>query len=298
MNQHWKTPTGADAMGKSEESQNLKRAKRLLEFSAQAQLRKDRGALLYWRQKRMQEQEYTQTDMKELDRIALKWKNFLTTPEEKRYFRDQYTVVQLNQGGGSNTKRKLDQLLSTPDAEQCHRGHHGHCHLQCGLPGWIFHHHRTQDDSHHNLSPLTSQHTSWVVQHLLQKTSPGRPDSARPTGESSIFCFIFESSIEESQFERGLHTYPLPRALFQRFSFQTRFDAHCILIPLFFKQVRIVKVTLSSHPCWLALLECNGNHIHDLDPLWPICSHSFACKLRGVTEWLFHSPLRKNRSSI
>ena len=131
---------------------------------------------------------YTQTDMKELDRIALKWKNFLTTPEEKRYFRDQYTVVQLNQGGGSNTKRKLDQLLSTPDAEQCHRGHHGHCHLQCGLPGWIFHHHRTQ----WRQSPLSTQpHHATLLSNRapVQKPSTGRPGAVRPISE----CFIFQT---------------------------------------------------------------------------------------------------------
>ena len=53
--------------------------------------------------KRTHEQGYTQTGMEEFDRRALERKKFLATPEERRYYRDQYNVVQPNQGGGSNT---------------------------------------------------------------------------------------------------------------------------------------------------------------------------------------------------
>ena len=51
----------------------------------------------------MHEQGYTQTDGEYFDRKALERKNHVADPEGRRYCRDQYTVVQPNQGGGSNT---------------------------------------------------------------------------------------------------------------------------------------------------------------------------------------------------
>ena len=53
--------------------------------------------------KRMHEQGDAQTDMKEFDRGALERKNYVATPEERRYYRYQYVVVPPNQRGGSNT---------------------------------------------------------------------------------------------------------------------------------------------------------------------------------------------------
>ena len=53
--------------------------------------------------KRKHEQGDTQTDMKEFDRGALEKKNYVATPKERRYYRDQYMVVPPNQRGGSNT---------------------------------------------------------------------------------------------------------------------------------------------------------------------------------------------------
>ena len=52
---------------------------------------------------RTPEQGYTQTDMDEFDRVVLERKKYVATPEEWRYYKDQYTVVQPKQGGGSNT---------------------------------------------------------------------------------------------------------------------------------------------------------------------------------------------------
>ena len=61
-------------------------------------------------QKRMHEQGYTQTDMEEFDRKALGGKGHAATPAERRYCRDQYTVVPPNQGGGSNTVKTKTTL--------------------------------------------------------------------------------------------------------------------------------------------------------------------------------------------
>ena len=62
-------------------------------------------------QKRMHEKGYTQTDMEQFDRIAVERRNCVATPEERRYCRDQYSVVQQsNQGGGSNTVKPKEHL--------------------------------------------------------------------------------------------------------------------------------------------------------------------------------------------
>ena len=42
--------------------------------------------------------------------MALERKNYVATLEERRYHRDQYAVVQLYQGGGSNTVKTKEHL--------------------------------------------------------------------------------------------------------------------------------------------------------------------------------------------
>ena len=46
---------------------------------------------------RMHEQGHTQSNMEEFDRIAGGSVNHVAAPEEKRYYKDQYTVVQPKQ---------------------------------------------------------------------------------------------------------------------------------------------------------------------------------------------------------
>ena len=77
----------------------------------------------------------------------------------------------------------------------------------------------------------------------------------------------------------SVHRYPRARALFQRFSFQTHLNALLTLSALVWFKVGLPK---SFRQVLFASLECNGNHIHDLDILWPYCSHSFACCLRAA----------------
>ena len=100
-------------------------------------------------QKHTHKQGYTQTHMNELDRIVLERKSDVATPEERRYYRDQYPVVQTNQVDDSNTvktkehreykhlvqwkKGKLDQSSQNIG----YRGHQGHGHLQDDLPAGI-----------------------------------------------------------------------------------------------------------------------------------------------------------------
>ena len=60
------------------------------------------------RQKRMHDQTYTQTGVEEFDKIALKRKTRVATPAERRCYRNQRTVVQPNQGGGSNTVKSKE----------------------------------------------------------------------------------------------------------------------------------------------------------------------------------------------
>ena len=48
--------------------------------------------------------------MEEFDRIALGRKSHVATPEESGYNRDQYTMVQSNQGGDSNTAKTKQHL--------------------------------------------------------------------------------------------------------------------------------------------------------------------------------------------
>ena len=52
----------------------------------------------------MHEQGYTQTDRQDLNSTALERKNFAASPGASRYYRDQYTAVQPNQGGSSTMK--------------------------------------------------------------------------------------------------------------------------------------------------------------------------------------------------
>ena len=92
--------------GKSAESQKLKKTRDSLDSAQKHKC----GTTVerYFEdeqyQRRMQEQGYTQSDMEEFDRLALERKNnYVATPEERRYYRDQYKVAQPNQGGGSDT---------------------------------------------------------------------------------------------------------------------------------------------------------------------------------------------------
>ena len=64
-------------------------------------------------------------------------------------------------------------------------------------------------------------------QHVLQKTSTGRPGAVIPISDRrKMFLFFFESPIEECQIRTVVpHGYPPPRALCRRFSFQTHLDA-------------------------------------------------------------------------
>ena len=65
---------------------------------------------------------------------------------------------------------------------------------------------------------LTSQHTSWAIQHVLQKTSTGRPGAVRTSSESSIFHWTFSLRIANRRMTvrtESAHRYPLPRAFFQ-----------------------------------------------------------------------------------
>ena len=108
-----KTKSGRHC-GKPTESQQLKRAKDDLD-SAQ---KHNCGTIVdrYFEdeqfQKRMHEQGYTQSEVEEFDREALKRKNYVATHGERRYCRDQHKVVQSNQGGGSDTVKT-----------KCHPGH-------------------------------------------------------------------------------------------------------------------------------------------------------------------------------
>ena len=123
---------------------------------------------------------------------------------------------------------------------------------------------------------LTSQHTSWAIQHVLQKTSTGRPGTVRASSESSLFHWTFSLRIanRRMQFERRAHTDTHSHAHFLKFNSETHLDALRTLSALLIVKVGLSKLNPSSRPCWLALPLCDGTHIHDLDILKPTCSHA------------------------
>ena len=75
-----------------------------------------------------------------------------------------------------------------------------------------------------------------------------------------------------------VYKHPLPRALFQRSSIQTHRDALRTLSALVWIKGRIVEIIPSSHPCWRAFPECNGNHL--LTFFWVLAPHC-------LEDWLF-----------
>ena len=81
--------------------------------------------------KRMHAQGYTQSDMEECDTIADEKRNFVASPTDRVFFRDQRTVMQPYQGRGSDVvtteehaeynsgkKGNHTRQSSEPDAEQ------------------------------------------------------------------------------------------------------------------------------------------------------------------------------------
>ena len=84
----WKIPKKADGM---ENLKNRKNSKNSCATIVERHLIDE----IY--QKRTHEQRYTQTGMEYFDTTALARKNYVATPEERRYHRDQNTVVQPNQ---------------------------------------------------------------------------------------------------------------------------------------------------------------------------------------------------------
>ena len=132
----------------------------------------------------------------------MKRRIYIASLEERRCYRDQYKVVQPYQGGGSDTveteeRTEYKQIVQwkretwpvirwIPTQHSGHRGHHGHGHLRQGLLGGIVPHHCNHGDSHHDQPQLTSQQTSWTVEHVLQNTSTGRPGVVRQISERSI----------------------------------------------------------------------------------------------------------------
>ena len=231
--------------------------------------------------------------MEEFDKIALERKNYAATPQQRRFYRDQYKVVQPNQGGGRTTvktkehpehkqlvlwkRENLTSHVQESDAEQW--SSRSSC--SWSLSAWSSWWNCSQGHGHHDPPHLTLQHTSWATQHMVQKSNTRRLGAVRPISESSIFHpkKNFESPVEEWHFERRcVHRYPLPRALFQRFGFQTHLDALRTLSALLWFKVGLSK---SFPQVILADLLHPSANIHDLDIFWPNCSHSFACWLPG-----------------
>ena len=77
---------------------------------------------------------------------------------------------------------------------------------------------------------------------------------------------------------------PTPTLAFSAFSLSDTSWRTAHTLSTVIVQARIVKIIPSSHHCWLALPEFDGNCIHDLTILWLFfsLSHSFACQLRDV----------------
>ena len=152
--------------------------------------------------KRMHEQGCTRTDMKEFDTIALERKSYVTTFEERRDYRDQYTVMQPNPGWSGNTAKteehtEYQQIVQwkrwnltchsqNPDAEQWSSWSPWTWSPSTRSSWW--------DSSSHSWrqSPLSTQpnHATLLSNRApVQKPSTGRPGALRPISE----CFIFQT---------------------------------------------------------------------------------------------------------
>ena len=117
-------------------------------------------------QMRMHEQGYTQSDMEEFERIAIDKRDYVASSTERACHRDQYKVVQPNQGGGSDTAKteehfeyKQFQTIFRPEAKHWSSWSYGHGHSHQGLHDGILCRHK-HGDSHHNMLHLMFQHSS------------------------------------------------------------------------------------------------------------------------------------------
>ena len=88
---------------------------------------------------------------------------------------------------------------------------------------------------------------------------------------------------------------PTPTLAFSAFSLSDTSWRTAHTLSTVIVQARIVKIIPSSHHCWLALPEFDGNCIHDLTILWLFSlSLTFFCVStpRCLAEWLFQSPMQ------
>ena len=133
----------------------------------------------------------------------MKRRIYIAFLEERRCYRDQYKVVQPYQGGGSDTV-ETEERTDYKQVVQWEKGNMTSHSLDPDAAQWSSRSSWTWSPStrsswwdyssplqswrhsHHDQPQLTSQQTSWTVQHVLQNTSTGRPGVVRQISERSI----------------------------------------------------------------------------------------------------------------
>ena len=138
----------------------------------------------------------------------------------------------------------------------CHCCHHGHGHLPLALVGGILRR-RNHCGNRPKLHHLMSQQSPWakVKEHKLRAT---------------WYCDTKSESVE--LFLDGVHRNTLSCALFQRCRSHRHILAHRAHFSTSTVQGRIEKSVHEAIRRWLALLECDGYHVHfhELTPLWQV----------------------------